>query len=109
MDWRISRTINVKYGAAEIPKYLPRIITLNSENAFWPECIDDETKAAIKERVHFMYVTEPLFATRKELKIFAGQKRRPTGTTGPNAKNAKVVPGTSSDAQVISDNESDHD
>lgn len=51
VDIEYDRTINVKYGSVNVPKDLPRIITINSLSNFWPENINHEQRAAISRRI----------------------------------------------------------
>lgn len=61
VDSEFDRTINIKYGQAVIPAGLPRIITLNDVDNFWPESINEATKAAIERRIRIVHVTVKLF------------------------------------------------
>lgn len=60
-DAEYARTVNIKYGHANIPAGLKRIFTLNSLDLFWPEQCLDVTKAAIERRIKIHDFSYPLF------------------------------------------------
>lgn len=60
-DYEHDRSVNIKYSTAEIPANLPRIFTINVEEDFWPESINEPTKDAILRRVQIINVHSSLF------------------------------------------------
>jgi hypothetical protein len=78
VDRRISRTINIKYSSVTINPRIPKIITINNMDYFWPTvCMDNGSnnnfefwqpvKDAISARIEIKHFDKPLFNKRKEL------------------------------------------
>lgn len=64
LDQECDRTVNIKYGCVSIPAMLPRIITLNSIDSFWPENMLDAQKGAIDRRCVIVNFDRQLFVDK---------------------------------------------
>lgn len=53
--------MNIKYGTAYIPRFMPRIITCNNFDSIRPKTKEIEAHLAINRRLVFHNFTEPLF------------------------------------------------
>lgn len=65
VDQECDRTINVKYGSVAIPAGMPRIITLNTLDNFWPENMNDAQKPALSRRIQIRHFNYKLFIDPK--------------------------------------------
>lgn len=54
-------TFDVKYGSVRIPANMPRIICINTMEAFWPDNIFDEHRDAINRRIQILNVYNKLY------------------------------------------------
>jgi hypothetical protein len=59
------RTVNVKYGSARIPAYLPRIFTINDLSRFMPEGMTPTEERAIRRRIRIIDVPTHLYREEK--------------------------------------------
>lgn len=61
LDVAEDRTVNVKYGSARIPAFMPRIFTINDEERFYPEnCLENE-REALNRRLRVVHVNFHLY------------------------------------------------
>lgn len=70
VDVAEDRTVDIKYGSARIPAYMPRIFTLNDIDRFYPKRCKPEERRAIDRRVNVVYINTHLFA-KKDCEIAA--------------------------------------
>lgn len=68
LDLEQETSINVKYGTAIIPKYLPRMITTNNPTSILPEKADCNLRNAILRRVRIKRIEKPCFTIPKASK-----------------------------------------
>lgn len=61
VETETATTFDIKYGSVRIPADLPRIICINTMEAFWPDGIFAEHKAAIERRIQILYVHNKLY------------------------------------------------
>lgn len=61
MERETAYTADVKYGSVRIPAGLPKIVCINSMQAFWPDNILEATKEAIEARIEIHEFFGPLY------------------------------------------------
>ena len=72
--------MNVKYGMAKIPKFLPRIVVLNSQEYFWLPRIGIDLHEAIARRSEMFFLTAPCLIFHYLLKITGDNSLMRLGT-----------------------------